>query len=199
MTRSRTRTPAARTPGKTPEAAVPIIRPDGPLLCLDPSSSACGWAIFDPSGRPVDFGVIRPPARLDSVARTDRIVAGVLDLYRRHRPAGALLEWASGKTHGRIAKASGLAVLGQAQGSIRTALAIQGCPVALVDANDWTFKVPKHKRASMIALAVPGYAAMRVGGKDPGDDIADAIGIGLWHFDRIRGCELLERATINGR
>jgi Holliday junction resolvasome RuvABC endonuclease subunit len=188
-----TKTPEGAEP---PNVAVPL---GGPLLCLDVSSIACGWVAFRPDGTAIDFGVIRPRAKLPSVERTDSIVRGVRDLHGHYLPALALMEWSAGLTHGRIAKARGLAVLGQAQGAVKQALVDLHCPVATVAENTWTNGVPKYKRANRVAMIVPRYRDFRMGGKDRGDDAADALGIGMWFFDRAREAELLARADTNRR
>lgn len=173
----------------TPPAAVPTITLDGPLLCLDVSSTAAGWAAFRPTGDPFDFGVIRPRQRSPSWERIDRIVAEVLALHDRILPAAALMEFSNGHTHGRLRKASGLAVLGQAQGAVRQALASRHCPVAVVG-EGWTRGEPKGARARRIALLVPRWRAE----DDVGLDSADALGIGFGYFDRAREAELIARA-----
>jgi hypothetical protein len=105
-----TKTPEGAEP---PNVAVPL---GGPLLCLDVSSIACGWVAFRPDGTAIDFGVIRPRAKLPSVERTDSIVRGVRDLHGHYLPALALMEWSAGLTHGRIAKARGPALPGRDRG-----------------------------------------------------------------------------------
>jgi hypothetical protein len=44
--------------------------------------------------------------------------------------------------------------------------------------EDWTGGVTKEKRARLIAMEFPRYAAAM--GLDSGGDVADAIGIALW-------------------
>lgn len=183
------RTPRTRTPEGVAEA-IEIRRLDGPLLCLDVSSTACGYAAFHADGHPFDFGVIRPTRGWESWRRIDAIVAGVGGLCHRVLPAAALMEWSDGHTHGRLARASGLAILGHAQGAVRQLLSSLHCPVAAVAENAWTRSQPKEKRAKKIKLLVPGWDAAA----DPGLDAAVALGLGFWLFDKARETEILRRA-----
>jgi Holliday junction resolvasome RuvABC endonuclease subunit len=169
--------------------------PHGPLLCLDVSSSCTGWAAFHAAGphheRPYSFDRIRPLAKLPSVQRIDRQVAKLREIVRMCEPALVVMEWSSGKTHGRIARASGLAVLGQAQGAVRQLLADLNVPVVTVPENEWTKGSPKRKRAENVRFLVPNYRIE----DDPGFDIADAIGLGLYYKAKQRQAELIARAT----
>jgi hypothetical protein len=163
----------------------------GPILCLDVSSTCTGWAAFQKTGHCYSFGRCKPLQKLPSVERTDRMVSNLRKIVEVCCPVATIMEWSSGKTHGRIAKASGLAVLGQSQGAVRQMLNDLHVPVVLVGENEWTRSKKKADRAKEVALLVPQYDPA----DDPGLDIADAIGLGLWHFGKIRERELLGRTN----
>jgi Holliday junction resolvasome RuvABC endonuclease subunit len=153
------------------------------ILALDVSSSATGWAVLD-GAKPVleAFDLIRPPARLDSVVRIDAMVARVGVIAEDYAPDAVVMEWSSGKVHGRLGRIPGLAVLGQAQGAVRAALRAAEWPVKTVSENDWTGGKSKARRSQLIACEFPAYG--RWSGNDPGFDVADAIGIGCWWLRR---------------
>jgi Holliday junction resolvasome RuvABC endonuclease subunit len=165
------------------------------LLSLDPSSTACGWAVFHGPERLADFGVIRPKASSPALDRVDRIVEAVEALLDEAQPDECVIEISSGKTHGRIAKASGLSVLGNAQGAVRQAIRNRHLPVEAVSENEWTGGNRKADRARVVGILYPPYARFAASGGDPGFDAADAIGIGAWLFGKRRWAQLVARAT----
>lgn len=175
----------------------------GTLLALDPSSTCTGWAAFDPAGNPTAFGVLRPRSTLPALARIDETTGRLRTLLMEHAPAVVVVEWSDGRVAGRMRGFSGyigagLATLGQAQGAIRQVARDLGHEVVEVAANDWTRRAGKQDRAARLALQVPEYGAFRAAGRDRGLDAADALGLGLWYFGRIREAELLRRAEAEG-
>ncbi len=166
------------------------------ILSLDPSSTCCGWAVLTGEKPNLSgFGVLKAPSSAKSLSRIDWLaggVAGLNGLVREERPDVVVMEWTSGKVHGRIGRASGLAVLGQAQGAIRQAVRGLGVRVETVSENEWTGSVPKSTRARRVALEFASYRDFAGdwlhGGKclenDKGLDVADAIGLGVWWLRR---------------
>lgn len=76
------------------------------ILCLDPSSSACGVAYFPTLGyrqHPTYVHVIRPKGiHKTSIARIDYIVGCVLETAREWKPSVVVLEYSAGKVAGRL-------------------------------------------------------------------------------------------------
>lgn len=181
-------------PVKRKAKATELPIPDGrPLLALDPSSSACGYAIFW-GGTLTRFGVLRGKAKAPALDRIDLIVDALEAIVASIAPCVAVMEISGGKTHGRLSKASGLSVLGHGQGEVRRALKSAGVEVLAVPENAWTASVPKPTRAKRVALEYPPYRAFAARGEDAGLDAADAIGIGLWYIGKLRERELIARA-----
>jgi Holliday junction resolvasome RuvABC endonuclease subunit len=153
----------------------------GRILSLDPSSTACGWAVFD--SYPValvDFKVIKAGSRKDELSRIRHLCRGVLDLIAETEPDKVILEWASGKVNGRIkGRTQGLATMGHGQGWI--AGVVENCTShepQYVYPNDWKGNKRKDRMAQTIAAIYPEYAAWKQ--KDRGFDAADAIGMAHW-------------------
>jgi Holliday junction resolvasome RuvABC endonuclease subunit len=172
---ARAKAPAPRESDDLPATPAPTTR--GRLLALDVSSTACGWAVMDADGDLRGFGVIRPTGSLPAIDRINSITWHLSRLIYRWGPQLAALEWADGKTARRIPKASGLSVLGAAQGAVYQMFRERAIGVAAVPQNEWTRSRPKASRAERVAILHPGYAAARSRGEDPGFDSADAIGL----------------------
>jgi Holliday junction resolvasome RuvABC endonuclease subunit len=170
-----------RLPG---ELVIPVAVP---LLSLDVSSTASGYAIFGNGADDLGpFGVIKPRGRWDAVERIKLIVDAIVTVLATHHPASVVMEFSAGKTAGRLDKASGLAVLGQAQGAVWEAIRSRGYGVSTVPENEWTKRVKKEKRAEEIVAHFSEYRDYFAEGRDSGFDAADAIGLGRWFLNRIR-------------
>lgn len=192
------------------------------LLSLDPSSSACGVAFFpdvdarDPA--PTVLQVIRPRPGLLTIQRIDLLVVEVLGRVRELRPAIVLMEYSSGKVHGKIRdrRPTGQGPLWQCQGEIRRSLMMYSAidflnewrkepyKVETVD-ESWTCRVPKPERALRIAAEFPTYDEFLRSGLDgswkgdprkkwdgKGLDAADAVGIGLWWIGKRKERQIME-------
>jgi hypothetical protein len=164
-----------------------VLPGGGVLLALDVSSSACGFA-FNRPGCPeaLEFGVILPrPDDAPAPERIDQIVGGVRTVVEAARPARVVMEWSSGKIHGRLRKAASLSVLGAAQGAVRQSLRQAGLAVDLVAENDWTGSRPKPERARAVRALYPAYDRFAARGDDRGLDAADAIGLLDYWWPRV--------------
>lgn len=166
------------------------------------SSTATGWAIFQGSGAVASFGRFpeKPNSRLDAIGRIDAAVEYLKSLVTAHQASTPIshvvMELQSHKRTG--VSVQGLAVLGIAQGHVRQALK-DSIPVFHVDERTWNGSKSKTSRARVIhercdeyatwageelfkqtkrGLAFSGYK------RDPGLDVADAIGIGYWTLEQ---------------
>jgi Holliday junction resolvasome RuvABC endonuclease subunit len=179
----------AAKPGakRQPSAPVALLPPGTVLLALDVSSSAIGWAIFQ-AGRFAAASIIRAPASRPSAERIEahtRELGGVLDSFGITRVA---MEWQSPWRAARCRNATGLAVLGQAQGAAFWEVRSRGIPADLISERDWTkvggWPASKAKRAERVKLLCPEYreVAAKKPPVDAGLDIADAIGLGFYRL-----------------
>jgi Holliday junction resolvasome RuvABC endonuclease subunit len=158
----------------------------GRILSLDPSSTACGWAILE--GWPAtlhSFGVERPRGRKCPVDRMRRITSEIRALVDQCQPDKIVIEWADGKQHGRIkGRSQGLSTLGQAQGWLAATLETMDYEPQYVPVGQWAGGTKKERRAAAVAREFPDYAAWSAKGRDRGHDAADAIGLGLWWLQK---------------
>jgi Holliday junction resolvasome RuvABC endonuclease subunit len=152
------------------------------ILALDPSSTCVGYALVA-GPRPdqlVDGGLLRPkPAKLPIIARVRQFAQDFRELLEEHRPAVVVME-VSLSRHGRAndrGGASALGVYGLAVEYLFHSLETSGTPIETLDATQWTERLRKAKRTERIrAIYGTRYPVER----DPGGDLADAIGIGRW-------------------
>lgn len=168
------------------------------MLSLDVSSSAAGWALWNPGllYSLKDFGIVRPPQKKDSWERIDLIIAGlycVMEKFKLNSYYGAfpviVMEWQGPYRAAENRNANGLATLGQAQGSVRQALKRDAFgEIELISERDWTksggWPVRKEKRAEKVRLLYSDYKRRVETGKlkDNKYDVADAIGLGIYRY-----------------
>jgi len=161
------------------------------FMTLDVSSSAMGWAVgyARKSGGldVVSFGVVKPPAGWDFDRKMTRFTDELSGKTIDFGVARFAMEWQSHKsTHNRV---QGLAVLGQAQGSVWQFLAPR-YKVVRVSERVWTKiggrNARKDVRQAVVKERCPEYAA-RVAADpkfDRGMDASDAIGLAYWWFNQ---------------
>ncbi|MGN6367485.1 MAG: hypothetical protein ACTHN5_04415 [Phycisphaerae bacterium] len=152
------------------------------ILALDPSSTCVGYALMT-GPRPdqlLDGGLLRPkPAKLPIVARVRQFAQDLRELLEEHRPAAVVME-VSFTRHGRAHDRGGAATLGVygfAVGYLFHVLEASGVSIESLEATQWTGRMRKAERTERIRAM---YGARYPAARDPGGDLADAIGIGRW-------------------
>ncbi len=155
------------------------------IFSIDPGSKRTGWAVLTEHEQLLQAGILTGSKGTDPaefrIAAMCKDLRALLDEWK---PDTVLLEWSSGhvgqrRHHGGGA---GLAVYGIAIGALwQTAVQWsmsdgRAAVVRCIDENVWTNKVRKEDRTLAVAQHFPQYHVE----EDPGGDIADAIGLGLW-------------------
>lgn len=177
--------------------------PSVDLLALDPSSSAVGWAVFL-DGRPIDAGVIRS-ASTDFGRRLARLVRGVQDVISIHAPRSIAMEWNEGRPSSNDPKRRRslkvTTTLCHGQGALFGALMTRGIAVEFVGDMTWTSREGKNRlkkevRAAEVRGRYPDLA--EVWENDPGDDAADAVGLGEWIVAQRKAREIESRGKSLG-
>lgn len=173
------------------------------ILAIDPSSKRTGWAVMTMGGQLREAGIITPAKQ--SAASQYRIASMREDLQtllEEVRPTIVLIEYVSSHVGRRRhqGEGSGLAVYGCAVGV--TWQAVEDWKhtlpaerqsrtlIHLIDPDVWTAGVEKEQRQLAVASEYPTYDPK----VDPGGDIADAIGLGVW-FQRERIAMMLKGAA----
>lgn len=168
------------------------------LLALDPSSTAIGWAHMTLTGRLIGGGIIRPESQGTAYERIVYMNSALLTLLEYVKPPTILVEWTAGKVAGRLksrARGAGLAIYGIGVGAATMTchwythkrFEIEIVNIVAIAENYWTRGVPKKERQAAISLQHTEYKASR----DPGGDLADAIGLAQWWLQerKLRGIE----------
>jgi len=159
-----------------------------PILSIDPGSRRSGWAVLTLREQLLQAGVLTGDKTADPAEF--RIAAQCHDLRRlldEWQPGMVLIEWSSGHAGRRRHKGggAGLAVYDIAIGAlwqVAVAWSTSGGPherqtrVRCIEENVWACRTPKEDRIAAIAQRLRAYRPE----DDPGGDIADAIGLGLW-------------------
>ncbi|CAB4131350.1 hypothetical protein UFOVP124_81 [uncultured Caudovirales phage] len=152
------------------------------ILVLDPSSTACGWALF--LGETLRrCGVWRAGAG-PMESRVDRLceclTASLPDI-------NMVVVEISSRIAYNARRAKSLPALLYAQGRLEQAARGQVTKCHRVTEQEWTGRKPKHQRAKMVALLEPVYRQFAP--RDKGLDAADAVGLGQWWISqqKIRG------------
>lgn len=176
---------------KPPKAYAPL--PIGSrIIGLDVSTTAAGIAVMDVEAHglaAVSLELYKPRAKLDWQERAYEIQAvclnAIADIRIRfaHESMFACIEIADGatwSTKAASARTHEITKTAIAQGMVLADL-IRWCPnYDMITSTKWSRGRKKEDRAKAIALQYPAYAAM----KDPGYDVADAIGLCLWRWEQ---------------
>jgi Holliday junction resolvasome RuvABC endonuclease subunit len=158
------------------------------ILAFDPSTTRTGWALMDRSGTLLNCGAI-PLTAHPAEKRAGVLFDAVRALANDERVICDMefaIEWPGQHTHRRVKGASGagLAVYGTAPGVVYGALRslVSDRRIGLYTPAVWTpGNAKKEGRAAMYRLAHPAYAKA----KDKACDIADAIGVAEYAWQRI--------------
>ncbi len=170
------------------------------VFSLDPGSKQTGWAVLDTDEHLLDAGLLLPDrTRDDAGERLEAMMRDLVRLLVQHQPAVIVIEWTSGKVNTNRHKGggAGLAIYGVAVGALwATCLewaeisrtAGRPCQVVRLPENEWTAGRPKQRRSiggraavSRVDLIEHRFPQQYIPEKDPGGDVADAIGVNLWY------------------
>jgi Holliday junction resolvasome RuvABC endonuclease subunit len=157
------------------------LDPDAVILCLDPSTSKVGWAVFKAGGdRPVSYGVLE--AKSKSVRlRVRSLSLSVIRIIDTFDPARIICEISSGMAY-RTNRSSTLYKIGWAHGALDVAMSLMADRNArYVKETEWSGrkKLKKPDRAKSIRRRFPAFGVWAEA-NDPGMDATDAVGLGAW-------------------
>jgi hypothetical protein len=155
----------------------------GRVLAVDASSTAMGLVMIH-GGEIKDTRLVKPPDSLDSIARARWMARHLSGEIRTQFPDVVLIERTTGMHH--AARPVAVSVASFAQGVLYVVVTgLVGFNVVhFVAENQWTRGLGKKKqRVESTRLAYPEIANEH----DPGGDIADAVGLGMWWIQRHEG------------
>lgn len=175
------------------------------LISIDPGSRRAGFAVLDLHENRVESATLVSSNLKDATSRLRMIGVQIDDLFSSETMAygkpgvclepgcAVVIEVPSPSGTGKTRPGTmgyGLTTYGRSVGRIEAIAEGWVCSAAYVvtiDERTWTDRRSKRSRAAMVAALVPGYDV----DKDPGLDVADAIGLGLWAADRLRAASLV--------
>ncbi len=153
------------------------------VLAIDPSSTRTGYALLKDSMTILDAGLLKPNKTRDpAIKRVIAMTKDVRALLYDYRPDVALVEMPHKHNKPRH---KNLAIYGVAAGTMLWVcyefnLHSEEGETHPVNAETWTEKISKDIRQDLIQMQFDQYDPA----KDPGGDIADAIGLALWWFSK---------------
>lgn len=162
------------------------------LLTIDPSSTSCGYAVLSDHRTLIECGRVTPDAALPTPYRLTRMAIELVEVMQEHRPDIVLIEIPADQApHGKFG-ARGQALYGSACGIIydRILIARGDVPdsIETIQSDKWKRMVYRSKsdktkgaeRARKLRAVFPSYDPKR----DPKQDIADAIELGMQWFGK---------------
>jgi Holliday junction resolvasome RuvABC endonuclease subunit len=163
-----------------PRAAVPTWRqldPGAVLLAIDPSISACGYAMLRNTSKPelIDAGVIRP-VDSDDRSRFDHLSLRLAKLIKEWREKGevitdCIIEIPRGGGKGGLALSYYYRAVGICEGTCYRA----GLRMNRVSVSEWKGRSDKRNALLVVRNEFPAFVTTE-------NNTIDAIAIGLWHF-----------------
>jgi hypothetical protein len=158
---------------------------DKSIICVDPSTTTAGLAMFSAEKQLVKWAMVRPQKTQDPINRCVLISSAVTSKvveYAKNDVKSVIVLIEMPGAQVRSAAGSGLITLGIGVGMILKHLSMVGFKIEMIHVNKWTrlnhtHCLPKDVRGEMIRRAFPAYATEE---NDRGLDAADAIGLGAW-------------------
>jgi len=161
--------------------------PDSRLIAIDPSLRATGYAVMESNGRvhtALEYGVIRNAAALRSSTCLVAIHEKIRDLLARWQPTAMAIESVIYVQSHRTAIA-----LGAARGSAILAAAQVGLSIYEYPPKRVKQAVVGVGSAQKTQVAFMVRATLRLT-ETPGADAADALAIGITHFQTAQTARL---------
>ena len=159
--------------------------PNITAISMDPSSTQTGYSIYqqrDCSIELIDFGSIKPPAKLPAVERVESMVIDLGVLISKHKPAQGFIECLGKATYQRGGKSgnAGEHVLRKAWAVLYALLVEQLGLYNIYGVTPQTWKGNRPKEYTL-DIVNKTYSLELIPKEN---DIADAIYLGGWFLER---------------
>ncbi len=182
------------------------------IVSLDPSMTACGWAVMEPGQVLIEAGIMTSsPRKGDSRIRIESLCDQWRSLLEQWKPQEIVIEWTTGHVvrsrHG--GGGAGLSIYGIAVGALwresiwwaKLRNSGQLLPaVHTVTENQWTGGRPKIRKGGQMFVSrqdiVAGLYPIYRPQDDPGGDVADAVLLNYW-WQRQRRLDAARSLTID--
>lgn len=156
------------------------MKPPSVVLGVDPGTGVTGYGVVRSEQRqliPLDFGCIRPKARLTPGEKYRQIFEGVTHLVETHRPDAVAVE-----TQYIDKNVQSALKLGRAQGIIVLVAALHEIPVFEYAPTKAKRAVVGIGRASKAQVQAMVQRLLRLSKLPQPDDAADALALAICHF-----------------
>jgi crossover junction endodeoxyribonuclease RuvC len=144
------------------------------ILGIDPGTRITGYGLIDDQCRPIDFGCIRPPPKLDLPERYKIIFESLEALIAKHAPKAIAVE-----SQFVLKNAQSAIKLGMAKGMVLLAAARKGIPVYEFAPKKAKLAVVGHGNASKHQVQKMIQALLRLPNPPEPEDAADALALAI--------------------
>ncbi len=154
---------------------------EGLILGIDPGSRATGYGVVSSQGNRLtclDFGVIRPPVRLELYKKLDFIYKALLEIISKYSLQYAAVEQVFHSVNSRTAL-----VLGEVRGAIVLAAVHGGLNVSGYSPSEIKQAVTGYGRAEKTQVQYMVRVLLGIRSSIP-SDAADALAVAICHSQR---------------
>jgi crossover junction endodeoxyribonuclease RuvC len=144
------------------------------ILGIDPGTRITGYGVIDADSRPLDYGCIRPPAKLLLADRYKIIFDSVEALITLHEPSAIAVE-----SQFVLKNVQSAIKLGMAKGMVYLAAARKGIPVYEFAPKQAKLAVVGHGGASKHQVQKMIQALLRLPHPPEPEDAADALALAI--------------------
>lgn len=144
------------------------------ILGIDPGTLITGYGIINSNIQPIDFGCIRPPAKLSLPERYKIIFDGIETLIERHQPDAIAVE-----SQFVLKNVQSAIKLGMAKGMVFLAAARKSIPVYEFAPKSAKLAVVGSGNASKFQVQKMIQALLRLPKPPEPEDAADALALAI--------------------
>lgn len=144
------------------------------ILGIDPGTRITGYGVIDEEKRPLDFGCIRPPAKLSLPERYRILFEGVEALIVQHGPTAVAIE-----SQFVLKNAQSAIKLGMAKGMVLLAAARKGIAVHEYAPKQAKLAVTGTGQASKVQVQRMIQVLLRLPSLPQPEDAADALALAI--------------------
>lgn len=156
------------------------------ILGIDPGTRITGYGVIDMEKTPLDFGCIRPPAKLPLQERYKVLFDGVEALIEKFHPTAIAVE-----SQFVLKNVQSAIKLGMAKGMVFLAAARKSIPVYEFAPKQAKLAVVGHGGASKSQVQKMIQALLRLPKLPEPEDAADALALAICCAHQLRGCKAI--------
>ena len=151
------------------------------ILGIDPGTRITGYGLIDGEGKPIDYGCIRPPPKLELGDRYKIIFESIEALIEKHGPTVIAVE-----SQFVMKNAQSAIKLGMAKGMVYLAAARRGIPLYEFAPKRAKMAVVGHGSASKAQVQKMIQALLSLPKPPEPEDAADALALAICCAHHVR-------------